>query len=447
MVQFLSEILVILVLLMLNGVFAMTEIAFISVKRGRLQNLAEQGNRKAVRALELADSPNRFLSTIQIGITLIGIVAGAFGGATVAEKLALGLQTIPWLASYAQAIAFFIVVVAITYFSLLIGELVPKRFGMHYSEGIALHMANPMLKLSRLAGPLVAFLSLSTDTLLRLSGFRPKLTGAVSEDEVKVLMEEGLRAGAFSLTETHIVHSALELDQHSVRDIMTPRPKIIWLNVQDDHKDVWHKIVASGHTHFPLYERNRDNIVGIVSLKAIYANLAANVGVRLRDLVTRPLIVPSSQNAVTLLETFKHSGKHIALVTDEFGSIVGLVTLHDVMEAVLGDFPSQQERQQPEIKKRDNRTWLVDGMIEIEKLEQTIPELQFAQDENRDYQTLAGYVVKQLGHIPKEGEVLDEQGFLFEVLDMDRHRIDKILLVEKSAKRPAPHKQSEEEDS
>jgi putative hemolysin len=429
MSQVAFEIAVILLLLLANGVFAMAEIAVVSARKARLRRLADQGNGQARVALELAEAPNRFLSTVQIGITLVGIFTGAFGGATLAAELAGPIAKISFLAAYADKIAFGLVVAVITYLSLVLGELVPKRFGLSNPEGIAMMVARPMNWLSNFARPVVSLLSGSTEALLRLLGFKPEAAAAVSEEEVRVMMQEGVRAGAFNKVESHIVHSALELDQLPVREIMTPRPKVIWLNQDDSHAQVWHKIVVSGHSHFPVYQGNRDNTVGVVSVKAIYANLAAGVGVNLRDLMIPPLIVPESQTVLQLVETFKQSGKHIALVTDEFGGLVGLVTLNDVMEAVVGEFPTQGERAKPAARKRDDGSWLIDAMIEVAAVEQALPGFRFPGGPSSEYQTLAGFVVKTLGHVPKEGETFESQGYIFEVLDMDRHRVDKVLVL------------------
>jgi len=428
MSQVAFEITVIFLLLIANGVFAMAEIAVVSSRKSRLRRLAEQGNGNARIALELAESPNRFLSTVQIGITLVGIFAGAFGGATLAAKLAGPIGQVSFLSAYADKIAFGIVVAGITYFSLVLGELVPKRFGLSNPEGISMAVARPMNWLSRFAGPVVSFLSVSTDALLHLLGFKPEKEVAVSEEEVRVMMQEGVRAGAFNKVESEIVHSALELDRLPVREIMTPRGKVIWLNQDDSHDQIWHKIVVSNHSHFPVYRESRDYTVGVVSVKAIYANLAAGAGVSLKNLMMSPLVVPESQTVLQLVETFKQSGKHIALVTDEFGGIVGLVTLNDVMEAVVGEFPSQDLRAKPEARKRNDGSWLIDAMIDLESVEQALPGFKFGHG-HTEYQTLAGFVVKQLGHVPKEGETLESQGYVFEVLDMDRHRVDKVLVV------------------
>lgn len=429
--QVVIEIAVILLLLVANGVFAMAEIAVVSARRGRLRQMADRDSRAAA-ALQLAESPNSFLATVQVGITLVGIFAGAFGGARLSAHLAPAIAAWPVLEPYADKIAFGLVVVILTYLSLVIGELVPKRFGLSRPEGIAMAIAKPMQQLSRLASPAVNFLSASTDALLRLVGFRASEQANITEDEVKMLMQEGLRAGAFNRVESHIVHSALELDKLTVRDLMTPRPKIIWLNADEPHETIWHKIVVSGHSNFPVYEGNRDNVIGVVSVKAIYANLAQNIPIKLRDLVVKPLVVPLLPTAVQLLETFKQHRQHTALVSDEFGGIVGLVTLHDIMEAVLGDLPTQDQRSRPTASKRPDGSWLVDGMTPIEEVESVLEKVKFMGDRTTDYQTLAGYVVKQFGHIPKEGETFEAQGHVFEVLDMDGHRVDKLLITPKS---------------
>jgi len=426
--QVLFEVAIILLLLVANGIFAMAEIAVVSSKRGRLRVMADQGSKGAKAALDLAESPNRFLSTVQVGITLVGIFAGAYGGATLAAKLAVVLSRFSAIEPYADKIALVLVVAAITYMSLILGELVPKRVGLRNPERVAARVAIPMNWLATAAGPLVTFLSASTDGILRLVGFKMEKEAAVSEDEVKVLMQEGVRAGAFHNVESQIVHQALELDLLEVREIMTPRPKVIWLNESDPHDKIWHKIVVSNHSNYPVYEGDRDHVVGIVTVKAIYANVAAGVPVVLKNLAVPPLVVPASQKVLQLVETFKRSGKHVAVAADEFGSIVGLVSLHDVMEAIIGELPSLDARSKPAAKKREDGTWLIDGMLDIESVAEALPE--FLVSENTvGAQTLAGYMMKVFGHVPSEGEQVVIQGYNFEVLDMDRHRIDKVLVV------------------
>jgi putative hemolysin len=262
---------------------------------------------------------------------------------------------------------------------------------------------------------------------------------------VKLLLAEGLATGVFQKAESEMVESVLKLDRLPVREIMTPRPKIIWINQDEPHDGIWHKIVASNHSHFPVYDGNRDNIVGLVSVKAIYANLAAGIAARTRDLMVKPLIVPESQMAMQLLDTFKQGGRHLALVADEFGSIVGLVSLHDVMEAIMGDFPSQDQRLQPEARCREDGTWLIDALIDFDDVQRVLPNFQLPPDDQRDYQTLAGFIVKTLGRVPKEGETLDISGHVFEIIDMDRHRIDKVLVIPPGVtEQPLTHKSARE---
>jgi len=293
-----------------------------------------------------------------------------------------------------------------------------------------------MRLLSRFARPAVNFLGFSTDLALDALGLKSPQVRTVTEEEVKGLMQEGLRAGAFNKVESEIVSNALDLDRLTVRDIMTPRSKIIWVGKSDPHEAIWHKIVVSGHSHFPVYEGNRDNVVGVVSLKAIYANLAAGAKVNVIDLMTRPLIVPALQPVARLLDTFKRSSTHLALVADEFGGMAGLVTLNDVMEAIVGDFPSADERNKPACKRREDGTWLIDAAIEIADVEQALPGFRASDQGRRDFQTLAGYVMKQLGQVPSEGDTFQAGGYVFEVLDMDGHRVDKVLVLPAPAPKP-----------
>ena len=426
----LTEILIVLALILANGVFAMSEISMVSSRKSRLRQRAEDGDAGSKVALELADAPNRFLSTVQVGISLISIFSGAYAGNTIAEKLVPALSKVPLLEPYAHGLALGLVVLGITYLSLVFGELVPKRIGMQNPEGIARVMARPMVRLSGLAKPLVWFLSVSTETVLRLLGIKAKPQDSVTEDEVRGVLMEGLSAGVLDTHEKEMLDSVLEMDKMSVRELMTARSKIIWLGIDDPHELVWHKIVISGHTSFPVYEGSRDHVVGVVSVKSIYANLAAGAPVMLKELTTPALIVPETQNAMQLLNTFKQSGKHIALVSDEFGGIVGLVTLHDAMEALVGDFSAVDQRKRYSAKKRDDGSWLVDAMIEIERLQSQVPALAFDDEGDRsEYQTLAGYIVKKLGHVPVEGETFEAYGHIFEILDMDRHRVDKVLII------------------
>ena len=362
------EIIVILLLLALSGLFAMTELAVVSSRKSRLRVMAADGNVGAKAALALADSPNRFLPTVQIGITLVGLLAGAFGGITIAEEIAAALQPLPALAQYAEAIGVGVVVVALTYLSLVIGELVPKRLALAHPEVIASRMARPVELLSQVTQPVVGLLGASTDLVLRLLGARASATVAISNEEVNLLLEEGTRTGVFHQSEPRMVQSVLAFDQRPVRDIMTPREKLVFLNHDDPHEAVWHKIVVSGHSNFPVYAASRNRVVGVISVKAIYANLAAGAGVKLADLLTPPLLVPATQTITELLEGFKQTRHHIALVTDEAQQVIGLVTLVDLLEAIVGEIPSLEERLRPQAVRRDDGSLLVDGGFVVAKL-------------------------------------------------------------------------------
>jgi putative hemolysin len=290
-------------------------------------------------------------------------------------------------------------------------------------------MAGPMNRLAWLANPLVRLLSASTELVLRVIRLKKPVDPPVTEEEVKVLIQEGVQAGVFDRHEPEMVEGVLALDRLPVRDIMTPRAKIIWINQAEPHDAIWHKIVVSGHSHFPVYEKSRDQVSGVISLKAIYANLAAGVPVRVADLLSPATFVTGAQTVASLLEMFKRTGRHVALVTDDSGRIIGLVTLIDVMEAIVGEFPSPAERLKPEARERADGSWLADGFLPVEKLSALLPALRFPSAEKRDFATLGEFVASRLGRAPKEGETFDEQGFRFEALDLDGTRVDKVLIT------------------
>ena len=426
--NYLTEILIIFVLLLANGVFAMAEIAVVSSRKARLKALAAGGSPKAQAALALAQEPTRFLSTVQIGITLVGIMAGAFGGATLSEKLAVWLTQFSAVAPYSKILAMLIVVGAITYFSLIIGELAPKRIALTNPEARAMLVAKPMTVLSKIASPLVWFLTVSTNVLLKAFGLGKEVDAPPSEEEISHLIEQGMTAGVFHKAERAMVEGVLRLDELPVTDIMTRRTKIVWLNVTDSDEVNWRKIVASGHSHFPVYEGTRDQVIGMVSVKSLWANAAIGMANEIRHHLVEPLFVPSSITAVQLLETFKKTGKHLALVTDEFGSIQGLVSLIDVMEAIVGDLPQPGDRRLPDAIQREDGSWLVDGTMEIEDFKRRLAVGSLPREESESFETLGGFMVDRFGRIPAPGEYFVWNGWRFEIVDMDRHRVDKVLL-------------------
>jgi len=434
------EILFIFALLLANGVFAMAEIALVTARKAKLKTLADDGHNGAKLAHELASSPGRFLSTIQVGITLVGTLAGAFGGARLAEPLSVWVAKIPGLQeTTAHYIALFIVVVLITYVSVIIGELVPKRLALSNPERIASALARPMNALAKIFSPVVNLLNRSSDFLMALLGVRKTRDSAVSEEEVRVLIDEGLSAGVFKKAEKDMVEGVFDLDEQTAGDLMTPRARMIWLSLDDSDDENWRKIAGSGHSHFPVYQETRDNVIGMISVKSLWANLSLAGRVELRALVTPPLYVPTAMPAGKLIEAFKKSGKHIALVVDEFGGLQGLVTLNDVMMAIVGNLPEREQRDDPKAMLRQDGTWLIDAMLDIDEtksslgIEDDLP----GEDENR-FSTLGGFILHRLGHIPREGEKFRWDGFEFEIIDMDRQRIDKVLVTPRAPKPPAP---------
>jgi len=422
------EILIIAILLVANGVFAMTEMALVSSRKARLKSLAEKGNKDAAVALDLAESPNRFLSTVQIGITLIGIFAGAFGGATIAKEIATALVSVPVIGEYGAQIGVVVVVVTLTFFSLVVGELVPKRLALQRPEAISMIMARPMHFLSGVASPLIRVLSFATEAILRLLRVHEHKHAPVTEEDVTGMVREGLDAGVFHPHESKMVARVMALDRLRVRDIMTPRTRIVWIGADDSHDKAWHKIVVSHHSHFPIYEGRTDYVLGVVSVKSIYANLAAGALVHLRDLMTPALTVSEMVSASHLLDTFKRQGLHIAFAIDEYGGVSGVVTINDILESIVGEVSDMGKPRRSPFVRREDGSFLVDALVGTEELREYFPAFRLSEEEDRKYSTLGGFVCEQLGRIPAEGEHFELQGFRFEVVDMDRQRVDKVLV-------------------
>lgn len=421
----LVELCIICLLFIANGVFAMAELAVVSARRVRLKQLALAGQASAGIALALADAPNRFLPAVQTGITLVGLLAGAFGGATIAEEIADALEKTARFAPYAEAIGVAIVVVILTFLSLVIGELVPKRIALAYPERIACWVARPVDWLSRLTRPVIRLLAWATDAVLWLLRVRERRPETVTEDEVKLMMEEGVDAGVFDRAEPRMVESVLAFDARPVSDIMTPREKLVFLRQDDPHEAVWHKIVVSGHSSFPVYADRRDLVVGIVSVKSIYANLAQNLPVRLPDLMVKPLMVAASESVSRLLEHFKQNGRNNALVQGPDGRIIGMVTLVDVLEAIVGKIPSREERLKPRILRRNDGTLLVDGDVPMAQLGNVLG----VADAPLHAKTVGAMAADRLGGALQEGARFDCCGWSAEIIDMDGQRVDKVLLL------------------
>lgn len=425
----LLEISIVLVLLLANGVFAMTEIAIVSSRKGLLQARAEKGESGAARALKLADSPNRFLSTVQIGITLVGIVAGALGSGKVASELAAVLGVIPFVGEYAKPVSLVLVIGVLTYLSLVIGELVPKRLAMKYPEVIASAMSGPMAALSNVASPAVNLLSWSTGALLKFFRVRETDEGGISREELTVLVRQGMTTGSINRMESRMIEGVIGFEKLVAYDIMIPRPKIVWIEKDARHEDVWPVIMRSTQGVFPVYQGRRENIVGMVSIKDIYGQLAAQKTVDFASIMKAPLLVPETQKASVLLETFRKTGQRAALVLDEFGSVMGMVTLIDLMETIVGDVPSMEEQMAMPVRQREDGSWLIDGLFEIEKLPERLEGFVLPEGGGDEFQTVSGWLVKELGRIPVEADRVNAGDWTFEVIDMDSIRVDKVLAV------------------
>lgn len=422
------EILILLVLIFVNGLFSMSEMAIISARKVRLQQLANQGSTSARAALELADAPNRFLSTVQVGITLIGILTGAFGGATIADKLAGYLRLIPGLALYSQAIAFSLVVVTITYLSLIIGELVPKRLALNNPERIAAAVAIPMRMVASIASPVVHLLSASTDLVLRLLGIEPSTDPQVTEEEIKVLIEQGTEAGTFEEVEQDMLERVFRLGDRPVSALMTPRPDIVWLDMEDSAEENRLKMMDSAHSRFPVCQSGLDNALGVMYVTDLLARSLSGQPLDLTASLRQPIFVPESTRGLKVLELFKQTGIHLALVVDEYGVIQGLVTLNDIMVEIVGDVPSVNQMEEPQAVQREDGSWLLDGMLPVDEFFE-IFDMEDLLENRGNYQTLGGFVITHLGRIPAAAEHFEWEGMRFEVMDMDGNRVDKVLVM------------------
>ncbi len=423
------EILIILLLILINGIFVMSEIAIVSARKLRLQQLANEGNKKARAALELASSPNRFLSTIQIVITSIGILSGAFGGAILANQISATLRRIPQIAPYSDAASIVIVVLGIAYLSLVFGELVPKRVGMNSPERIASSVASPMNLISRVASPVIILLGASTDLILKMMGIKPSVEPPVTEEEVKILLEEGTRAGVFEETEQDIVERVFRLSDRRAAALMIPRTEVIWLDVDDSLDEIRRKVSEGDYFFYPVGDGSLDEVLGFVRARDMLSCTLSEKTIDLKGSLIPPIFIPESMPALKILELFKQSGVYIAMVIDEYGSIQGIVTLSDVLEAIVGDLPPLSKAAEPQAVQREDGSWLLDGMLPAEEFKEIFNLRELPEEDSGYYQTIGGFVMTHLGKIPSTGEHFEWNGLRFEVVDMDENRVDELLVV------------------
>jgi putative hemolysin len=421
------EILFILLLLIANGLFAMSEIALVSSRKARLQRRAETDAGARV-ALELANAPDRFLSTVQIGITLIGILAGAVGGATISERLAERLNQIPSLAPYSDVVSFVAVVAAITYLSLVVGELVPKRLALIYPERIASRIAKPMRFIARLTSPAVRALSASSSFLLRLLRARPTEEPPITEEEVKILIDVGAEAGVFEAAEHELVDNIFRLADQKIPQLMTPRLDVVWLDIESPPEEIRERIINSPYSRMPVCQGTLDNILGVVKARDLLARALAGEPLDLRAAMRPALYVPETRTALQLLELFKQSATHIAMVVDEHGAFEGLVTMNDVLEAIVGEMPAQPGRVESFAVRREDGSWLLDGRMPISDFKELFSIERLPREEEGSYHTLAGFIMTRLGRLPSASDHFVWKGLRIEVVDMDRRRVDKVLV-------------------
>lgn len=434
------EILFILVLICANGVFSGSEIAVVSARKIRLEQLAREGSRGAHLALRLANAPSDFLSTVQIGITLIGILSGALGGATLAERLGVLLDLVPLFRPYRDLLSLVLVVTVITYLSLVVGELLPKRIALNSPEAIACAIAPPMRGLSRLTAPVVHVLGVSTDGLLHLLGIRASQDPPVTEEEIKALIRQGTQAGLFEEAEHEMVRRVFRLGDRPIRALMTPRKDIDWLDINAPIDETRRQIMDSPYSRFPVCEGELDDCRGIVRVRSLLSTYLAGQPLDLSTLLQAPLYVAETTRALRILEIFRESGTHIALVTNEYGGIEGLVTLNDLMEAIVGELPSAESAEEPMVIQREDGSWLLDGLLPIDNFKDLFGKETLPEEESGTYHTLAGFIITFLDRIPMSGDGFQWENLRIEVVDMDGTRVDKVLVY--SLAEPEPSEES-----
>jgi putative hemolysin len=423
------NILIIVFLILLNGLFALSETAILASRKARLQQRANEGDSKALKALNLAENPNRFLPTVQVGITLIGVLTGAVGGAVFSDSLATQMAKIPALTPYSHSASLAIVVILITFFSMLIGELVPKRLALHSAEKVASGIAGIMSFISTIFSPVVWVLEKSSDLILRMLGVKPSLEPPVTEEELLVQLDQGTQAGVFEESEQEMVEGVLSLSDQRVNALMTPRNEIVWLDVNDLVEEIRRKVKESPFSRFPVAEDSLDSILGVIKAKEL---LLADIksGNDLREIMRPAIHIPETAFGSRALEMFRENQRELMLVVDEFGVVQGLVTLADILEEIVGSMQGGP----PQATQRKDGSWLLDGMLPNDEFKE-IFNLRHLPDEE-EYETLGGFVMLQLGRIPEAADTFEWNGLCFEVVDMDDKRVDKVLVSNTPARPP-----------
>ena len=421
------ELLIIFLLIFANAMFVMSELAIVSARKVRLQQLANQGNTRAKAAFDLASSPTEFLGTVQVGITLVTIIAGAYGEQMIYKRIYPLLNFIPL---YQVQIVHVISVLIITFVAIVLGELVPKRLAVNHPETVTSVIALPLNNLVKITYPVVYLLNFFTDTIVRLLGIKPSTEPQITEEEIKVLIEQGTEEGTFEEVEQDMVERVFRLGDRPVGSFMTPRPEVIWLDLKDSVTQNREKIIENGYSRYPVCQEGIDNVLGIIPVTNLLARSFCGEHMDLTVGLREPIFVPESTRGLKVLELFKQTINHVALVVDEYGVIQGLVTLNDILIEIVGDVPNDDdEEEEPQAVKRDDGSWLLDGMLTIDEFFELFEMEEEIESHSRDsYQTLGGFVMTHLGRIPIATDSFEWKHMRFEVMNMDGNRVDKILV-------------------
>jgi len=425
-----ANILIIAVLFYFNGIFAKYEIAMVSARKTRLQQRSDDGNRGAADALELLKDPNQqYLSTIQIMITMIDTLAGGIGGAMLANPLAEVLQKVSWLAPAADTVALIFVVVVITYFSIVLGELIPKRIAVSKPEDVVCQLSPAIRKLTRLMRPLTRLLSTSTNLGIKLLRIDTQAEPSITEDEIKVFIEQGRDIGLIEQTESDMFSGIFRLGDRRVDVLMTPRTDLEWIDIEDDQHTIISELMHSEYSRIPVGRGSLDDVLGMVNVKELIGIDLHSPNFHLTDYIREPMFVPENMQALKVFEQFRATGTHQALVIDEYGGVQGMVTLYDVLEAIVGEIPLDAEDQEQEVVQRADGSYLLDGMLPIDEIKELLDFDELPDEGRAGYQTLSGFVMNQLGSIPRVGQTFTWDTYQFEVVDMDGRRVDKVLVT------------------
>ncbi len=420
-----SELIIIFLLILINGILAMSEAALLASRKVKLQQMANEGDKNAAAALELLKNPNTFLSTIQIGITLIGVLAGAVGGATISTALAVSMQNLPYVGEYSESISLGIVVLSITVLTIWLGELVPKRLGIHKPERIAKVVVGPMIYISKMFSPLVKLMSNATELILTLFGIKPTNEPPITEEELQVLIDQGTQAGVFEEAEQDMVEGVFSLGDTRVYSVMTPRTEIVWLDVSDSTEEILDKIGGSPYSRFPVRQDSLETIVGIVKSRDLLVTTLSKKEIALKELAKPAYFIPETMLASRALEVLKKNNTEMLLVVDEFGGVQGLLTINDILEEIVG----VMEGEEPQATQRQDGSWLLDGMLEVDEFKE-IFNLKGLPHED-EYETLSGFIMTSLGRLPQTADHFEWESLRFEVIDMDGRRVDKVLVTSK----------------